>query len=165
MSQERKEKRELQIFQNFAKRSSLDIIPDSIENRPPPEPDIRCQLSDGETVAFELKELCEPSMAQDIDYLLKGGDYDKQRFWVGDPTEPILRMALKKRYETKHPMELVAYSDGNIGMPPNGILEGIQRVCDSLPHRFRRVWFMGTPGEPCGCVYATEELASFLTFG
>ncbi len=54
-----KANREKEIFELFAVASTLAIDTSSIENRKPPEPDIRCRLDNGETVAFELTELID----------------------------------------------------------------------------------------------------------
>ena len=154
-SERRKEQRELRVFREFVRRCGLPIDPDSIENRRPREPDIFCRFRNGEGVAFELKELCAPSIAKTDDYWLKSGD-EPQAQRVGDPTDRIVRMALKKQYETEHPIELLFYAGGRIGTPPNTTMLGIQAVCDSIHHRFRRVWFMGGSDEPCRCVYSAE---------
>ena len=155
-SERRKEQRELRVFREFVRRSGLLIDPDSIENRRPPEPDIFCRFHSGEGAAFELKELCEPSIAEMDDYLLKNAA-EPQAQWVGDPTDRIVRKALKKQYETEHPIELLAYADGRIVMTPDAIMLGILDVCNSIHHRFRRVWFMGGSDEPCRCVYSVED--------
>ena len=60
----RKAQLELEIFQEFAERSGLPIVPDSIQNSRPPAPDIFCRFGNGGGVAFELKQLCEPWMAK-----------------------------------------------------------------------------------------------------
>lgn len=55
----------------FAEYVALPIVPDSIESRPPPEPDILCRMQSGETTAFELGELSVKSFRQDHDTLTK----------------------------------------------------------------------------------------------
>jgi len=56
--------RELEAFRFFVEKTALAIIPDSIEERRPPEPDILCRLADGSDVAFELVEICSPKNAR-----------------------------------------------------------------------------------------------------
>lgn len=153
----RKAQLELEIFQEFARRSGLPIAPDSIENRRPPAPDIFCRFGNGDGVAFELKQLCEPWMAKTTDYLLKSGDETPQFHWGENPTGRILRKTLKKQYMAEHPIELLAYTEGMIVMPPDVIMLDIQDLCNSIFHRFRRVWFMGGADEPCRCVFSTED--------
>lgn len=48
---------ERDIFRLFVQSADLPVLPRSIQSRPPPEPDILCQLEDGAFVAFELGEL------------------------------------------------------------------------------------------------------------
>ena len=46
------------MFRHFVQVARLPVVPESIEKRYPPEPDMRCRLSHGEEVAFELVEIC-----------------------------------------------------------------------------------------------------------
>ena len=55
---------ELQAFRHFVEVARLPVIPESIEKRYPPEPDVHCHLSNGEEVAFELVEICNPGNAR-----------------------------------------------------------------------------------------------------
>ena len=55
---------ELQVFRHFVQAARLPVIPESIEKRYPPEPDVHCRLSHGEQVAFELVEICNPVNAR-----------------------------------------------------------------------------------------------------
>jgi hypothetical protein len=55
---------EIQVFRVFSERSRLGIVQKSIEKRPPPEPDILCCLENGEEIAFELVEVCNPRNAR-----------------------------------------------------------------------------------------------------
>ena len=57
---------ELSVFEYFANHptSELGIVTGSVEKRLPPEPDLRCRLTAGETVAFELIEICNPKNAR-----------------------------------------------------------------------------------------------------
>lgn len=49
---------ELAVFHHFIEIARLAVLPDSIEKRQPPEPDVRCRTTQGEAVAFELVEVC-----------------------------------------------------------------------------------------------------------
>ena len=48
----------------FAPLCPYGIIPTSIEKRKPPEPDVKCQISDGSWVAFEVTEAIDDLIAQ-----------------------------------------------------------------------------------------------------
>ena len=52
------------MFRHFIQVARLPVIPESIEKRYPPEPDVHCRLSHGEQVAFELVEICNPVNAR-----------------------------------------------------------------------------------------------------
>lgn len=58
------DEKELGIFKKFAECCPLSIEPASITKCNPPEPDIRCQLSDGRFMAFELVESIDGDMAK-----------------------------------------------------------------------------------------------------
>ncbi len=51
---------ELLTFRHFVQVTRLPVVPESIKKRRPPQPDVHCRLSDGEQVAFELVEICNP---------------------------------------------------------------------------------------------------------
>lgn len=59
-----RDEEEVKVFRSFCERSHIGIVPDSIEKRSPPEPDILCRLEDGGTLAFELVEVCHPQNAR-----------------------------------------------------------------------------------------------------
>ena len=52
--EKQKSKNEIRIFKNFTELCPYSIVPDSIINKKPPEPDILCKLLDGTNIAFEL---------------------------------------------------------------------------------------------------------------
>lgn len=56
--------RELEVFASFVSLSPIAIVPGSTIKRTPPEPDLLCQTHEGEIVAFELVELCDPQIAK-----------------------------------------------------------------------------------------------------
>lgn len=59
-------KNEIRIFKKFARLCPYSIHLNSITKKEPPEPDISCNLSDGSTIAFELVECIDNSIAQSI---------------------------------------------------------------------------------------------------
>jgi hypothetical protein len=58
-SEEMQRYEERRMFDLFLEYVNLPVVASTIECRSPPEPDIRCQLRNGETVAFELGELSD----------------------------------------------------------------------------------------------------------
>jgi hypothetical protein len=85
--------RELSIFHEFMEVSGLRIGPASVENRAPPEPDIRAMVDGEGPVAFELTEICNPELAKDI------ADHDRRgtphKFhMLDDPSAGTLRSKL-----------------------------------------------------------------------
>jgi hypothetical protein len=48
---------EIKAFRHFLQKADINVVPDSIVKRNPPEPDILCRLIDGSGLAFELVEL------------------------------------------------------------------------------------------------------------
>jgi len=76
--------------------------------------------------------------------------------WVGDPTVPAIgkkfRKAFATAYVTPHPMELLAYIDGNPMFPESVWRPALEELVDSQVDRlpFRRVWvFDCGKGEVC----------------
>ncbi len=59
-----KAEEELKAFRDFVHAAKLGVLSESIQKRSPPEPDVRCQLSDGSVLAFELVEVCHPQIAR-----------------------------------------------------------------------------------------------------
>jgi hypothetical protein len=62
MSDERQAKHERRIFRHFVKNAKLELRPDTVRSRRPPEPDIRCRTLAGESVAFELVEIVDENI-------------------------------------------------------------------------------------------------------
>ena len=60
---DKQSKYELAIFKSFATVCALPIITKSIEKRDPPEPDVKCNVEGGGTIAFELTELIDRGFA------------------------------------------------------------------------------------------------------
>lgn len=57
-------KKEIRIFEKFASLAPYPIDRNSIKSEDPPKPDISCNLLDGTTIAFELVECIDESIAQ-----------------------------------------------------------------------------------------------------
>jgi hypothetical protein len=56
-----------------------------VQNRPPPEPDIRCVVAGEGPVAFELVELCNPELAKDLGDQTKRGTPAKLHMGPDNP--------------------------------------------------------------------------------
>jgi hypothetical protein len=54
----RRDEDEVRAFHNFVVQARLLVIPESIQKRDPPEPDILCRMKNGEQLAFEIVEIC-----------------------------------------------------------------------------------------------------------
>ena len=145
-----KSQREIQIFCNFITRSGLQIDPRSVEKRHPREPDILCRLNKTDFVAFELVEICSETIAEINNRLLKQTDTNSEYIRPEDPVWRILKNKRSKTYQTPHPIELLVYA-GRTFTPPDQIISKIKQIF-YRPSLYRRVWFMGWPGEPCECV-------------
>jgi hypothetical protein len=52
-------RKELAVFSDFALASGLRVVEGSVEKRPPPEPDVLCEIEAEGPVAFELLELVD----------------------------------------------------------------------------------------------------------
>jgi hypothetical protein len=61
-----KAERERCAFQKFIRMSKLPIVPESVESRPHPEPDILCLDAKEGYIAFELVEICEEGLARKL---------------------------------------------------------------------------------------------------
>ena len=63
---ESKAERERIIFQLFAEAAQLPVISGSIRSKPPPAPDILCEIQGRGPVAFELGEIVTRALAQEM---------------------------------------------------------------------------------------------------
>jgi hypothetical protein len=117
--EEVKAARELNVFLGFAEfaaRKGLHVRPDSAVNRRPPEPDILCEVEGEGLVAFELVEIIDSTLAEDISVAARKG-VPAAGAWVGDTTQERLRKKLYATYGTPHPMELVMWANPFITPP------------------------------------------------
>ena len=111
--------------------------PGSIESRPAPEPDILCEVVGQGSVAFELVELIDEDLARSISRA------DGHCAWIADPTFEMVRTKLKKKkYQTKFPIELLAYADIDLLLPEDVWMPSFQKsLVEMLPgSSFRRFW-------------------------
>ena len=155
MSKEEDEaQREREKFREFANRSNPLIVLDSIVSRDYPEPDILCEISGKDSVAFELKEICDKSLAKYMDYVHKTDDPGVRFLYLdsSDHLREFLERVRGKNYTSDSRIELLFYADERYGLPPDVIIPTIKFVFTAESHCFERVWFMGGSNESCGCV-------------
>jgi hypothetical protein len=134
---------ELRVFEYFLELRHLPFTPRAVEKRSPPEPDLLCTFHDGESVAFELAELCDPEIAQPI----ASPDQARCRaFWTADPSSRIVRNKVRKQYRTSHPVELICYTDGRVVTPHDIIIPTVCPIFDSRNGAFRKAWLLGQTG-------------------
>ena len=135
----KKAERERRVFQKFITTSKLSIVPESVESRPPPEPDILCLDAQEGHIAFELVEICDESLARKLSAI------DKEEFGFlrsQDSSWAVLRKKLRKSYLTGHPVELLCYVDRSLSTDSQ-ILATIQPMIDMYSGQFRRIWLLG----------------------
>jgi len=145
-SEDLKADRERTIFARFASAAGLDLDSATIESRKPPAPDISCATSFGESVAFELAELCSSEIAKAVGDDLKRGGSDTFT-WTADPTRAILLKKLRKTYASFAPVHLLCYADGFLVTTDHAVLDEMREVIvvEGLGP-FRSIWFHGEEG-------------------
>jgi hypothetical protein len=139
-----KASREMQVFLEFLQKSGLPIERDSVENRTPPEPDILCRHKEQGFVAFELVELCDAEIARIVAEGVRSGNTEQSSIWTADPSSRIIRNKLEKKYQTKHPIELICYTAARLVTPDDVIIPTVQYIIELRGlGMFRRVWLLG----------------------
>jgi len=114
---EDKEARERAIFTECAEVAGLRVREGSVVSRPPPEPDILCEISGEGPVAFELVEIVDSDLAESVSVAIRK-DQPAKGVWVGDPTLERITDKVHKSYSTPHPIELLAWA-GQLTTPPS----------------------------------------------
>ena len=137
---------ELDVFLSFAKYAALRVRPGSAVSRRPPEPDVLCELEGEGHVAFELVEIIDSALAENISVSIRK-NVPADGAWVGDTTLERIREKLEKTYVTPHPMELVAWADPFI-TPPSVWRPTYERSLMALHgvSGFRRIWVVNLGG-------------------
>lgn len=153
-----KQRNEQLAFARFAHRMGTNGLWISVTNRPAGEPDLLCvHVTDG-SVAIELVSLTDPNIAR---VQAAGPKAYEDAFYTSDPSERIVRDKLSKKYASSvERIELLIYTDGQIILPDDAIIQTILPLFDALPHPFNRVWFMGQ-SETC-CLWNASPHASSL---
>ena len=149
-----KAQRERKVFEEFAERSDPSIVRNSIQSRDSPEPDILCEISGEGPVAFELKEICDETLAEFLNYLKKGDNPEGKvlRLISSDDLREFLEHVRGKNYTSSYRIELLFYTGGRYSLPLDITIPIIKSVFTAESHCFKRVWFMSEPDETCECV-------------
>jgi hypothetical protein len=126
-------------FLEFARVARLGVIADTVENRPPPEPDIFCMIEGRGPVAFELVDLIDEGLARAVARSVRG---PVEGVWYGKSPLEAIREKCAKKYETQHPIELVICTDDlevELLEPPSAWFAAkARRLLQRSP--FQRVW-------------------------
>lgn len=147
-----KEKYEKSIFEKFVdKCPDLSLDKTSIKNRKWPEADILCDTKEGESIAFELVEICDSNIAKSRGDLIRKakltGEGDVDYIRTSDPTENILENKLKKnRYAGNVPVELLCYTNGRTASPEKFIKEKAAFFLNKKEFQYRRIWLLTPEG-------------------
>jgi hypothetical protein len=134
-----KAERERFVFQKFITTCELPIVPESIESRRPPEPDILCLHGVEGHIAFELVEICDGRLARKLSAI---GKEDFGFFRTQDPSWSVLQEKLRKSYQTNHPVELLCYVGRSLSADSQ-IRATIQPMIEMYNGQFRRFWLLG----------------------
>lgn len=160
-----REARELKVFLAFAEhaaRRGLRVRPGSVVNRPPPEPDVLCEVDGEGRVAFELVEIVDSGLAENVSLSIRKG-VAAAAVCTSDPTlERIRKKVEEKTYTTPHPIELVAWANPFI-TPPDVWLPTFEPSLRTLHGRscFRRIWVVnvGGPDDELGVWFVNPPLS------
>ena len=134
-----KAERDWFVFQKFITTCALLVVPDSVESRRPPEPDILCLHAVEGHIAFELVEICDGRLARKLSAI---GKEEFGFFRSQDTSWSVLREKLRKSYETDYPVELLCYV-GRLLSADSQIRATIQPMIEMYNGQFRRIWLFG----------------------
>lgn len=141
MERERiKENREIDVFMRFVTLSAMNVISDSIEHRPPPEPDIICRVVGEGLIRFEPTEACAPEFAEAINNPRPSGVY---ACFGNDVTKETVLKKLDKSYPVAGPIELLVYTDGGTAKTDELLEYDITDALEEKEGPFCRIWLMG----------------------
>src|SRR5437667_12669326 len=105
MSEQQKAEFERNRFLRVAAIARIEMVPDSVEKRPPPEPDILCTLNGGEIVALELVELVDPDEPRAVSRAVNAASIEVIGIDATTATRRSLRRQLREAvYRTQNAM-------------------------------------------------------------
>jgi len=140
----RKERMELTAFIGFIKAANLEADFNSITNCIPPLPDMSC-LINGERYFFELGEIIDENLAQDVRTSSRAGVDSSGGFF--SEAKPLIRLLHKKAGSTYRtdgaPLDLVLHYDLQAPYDPASLLRDRESdVAAALSPNgpFSRIW-------------------------
>jgi len=102
---------ELAVFVEFSNVAPFTVVPGSIQQPPPPLPDIACEIDGIGKVAFELTELIDSSFQSRLDLMFKTKEY-YSKYWKEE-----LSADERKDFEAKYEDALLhLVFRGNVGL-------------------------------------------------
>src|SRR5690349_9058379 len=117
MTEEQKAEAERTLFLRGAAIAGIEVVPESLESRRPPEPDILCTLKSGETVAFELVEVVDSDEPRAVARTVRNPD-KPEVFHIDVTTATrrnLKRHLVVNEYRSQYPMELLAHGSDTMG--------------------------------------------------
>jgi hypothetical protein len=143
---------EKEVFSKFILKCPYSIQINSIQKRPPPEPDILCKLEDGADKYFELVECVDASLAKSLSMSIGGFSSSDEQIWL----EPFEKK-FKKKYSRS--CELLAYYDRQPIFAEDAWLSIAERfIKDNLKlSQFKKVWIYSVPQERILLTYPDEQ--------
>lgn len=153
MGHDKKSSHEIEVFQEFAVASGLDIDPKSITSCEPPEPDILCEIG-GTPYYFELGRLLDKHSPQLRIEMVRSAPAPVpiNPLLFGMPERDMLISKIEKSYETHgRPIDLILYYDNGddnwltVGAPPPSefqqfAVDIVQPEIESRYVVFARIW-------------------------
>jgi hypothetical protein len=147
-SEQIKEYREWLTFSRFARVSTLDIDPRTIENRKVPEPDIFCEVSKSGHF-FELGEVTDQSIAENASIAERTGSDIHGGFFSQDaPLEKMIFQKCSKSYSLNDlPASLLLHYAVGHQVPCPEVLADLlsksrERIITALrASAFQAIWF------------------------
>jgi len=125
-----KQRDEQATFARFIQRLDSHNEWAGISSRPEPEPHLLCiHLTEG-PIAFQLLSLTDPTIAE-IQAAPEALDH-------------LIQNTFNKAYDTDalH-IELLLHTGNRITTPDDAIIPILTPLFESMPHPYKRVWFMG----------------------
>jgi hypothetical protein len=132
---------ELNVFESFAKKCGIPIVPGSAQKREPSEPDILCVLESGEALAFELAEACAPEFAAATTTAIRKGV--SPAVWGADVSADTIRKKLSKTYLVACDVQLLLYTNGRSVLPDDVIKAMVEPIFQDGIGQYSHVWLFG----------------------
>lgn len=153
-----KAENERREFKKFLDALWVSFDDRQFESRCPPEPDILFTSKKLGPVAFELGRICHQQLAHLRGAATKATHFKITPNRLADPTQHILESKTSKVYESKHPIELLLYRDGDLLPPDDSVVYNLTWIAEGNAGQFRRIWYRG---DQLSCVFTASRLPVF----